>query len=211
MIASGLASVINATTPLFGVALIAAAGLEPLVWRKIAGILIGIAGVAVLKGGTVLGAGTQSAGILLCLGAAASYGLGGLWAKLKIKGVAPLSMATGQLLCSSAIMTALAFSFDSPVQLLDASPAAWLALLGLALLATSLAYILFFKVVARSGAANVMLVTMMIPASAIALGVTLLGERLEPREIVGALVILVALLVIDGRPLKYLRFRHNPA
>jgi drug/metabolite transporter (DMT)-like permease len=211
MIASGLASVINATTPLFGVAILAAAGSEPLVLRKVAGILLGVAGVAVLKGGTLLGAGAQSVGILLCLGAAMSYGLGSLWAKLTLKGTAPLSMATGQLLLSSAIMLVLAFIFDEPRQLLAASPASWLALLGLAILATSLAYIVFFRVIARSGPANVLLVTMMIPVSAIALGVSVLGETLEVREVLGAAIILLALLLIDGRLLKSLRFRQDAA
>lgn len=211
MIASGLASVINATTPLFGVAILAAAGREPLVLRKVAGIFVGIAGVAVLKGGTLLGDGAQSVGILLCLGAAMCYGLGSLWAKLKIKDTPPLSLATGQLLFSSAIMIVLAVAFDKPTQLLEASLASWLALLGLAVLATSLAYILFFRVVARSGPANVLLVTMMIPVSAIALGVSVLGETLEAREVLGAAIILIALLIIDGRLLKYLRFRQNPA
>ena len=211
MIASGLASVINATTPLFGVAILALAGQEPLVLRKVAGVLIGVAGVAILKGGTIFGAGSQSIGILLCLGAAASYGLGSLWAKLKLRNVAPLSMATGQLLFSSAIMLVLGFAFDDPTQLLHVSATGWIALLGLALLATSLAYILFFRVVARSGPANVLLVTMMIPASAIAMGVIVLGETLEAREIIGAAVILLALLIIDGRLLKYLRFRDQAA
>lgn len=205
MIASGLASVINATSPLFGVAIIAAAGLEPLIPRKVLGILIGIAGVAILKGGTLFGQGTQSTGILLCLGAAASYGLGSLWAKMKLKNTPPISMATGQLLCSSAIMAVLAFGFDSPSQLIDASWQSWLALLGLALLSTSFAYILFFRVVARSGPANVLLVTMMIPVSAIAMGVTVLGESLELREIAGTIVIMLALVIIDGRALRMLR------
>lgn len=202
MIASGLASVINATTPLFGVAILALSGQEPLVARKLVGILTGVAGVAILKGGTILGAGSQSIGILLCLGAAASYGLGSLWAKLKLRNVAPLSMATGQLLCSSAIMLVLGFAFDEPSQLMHVSASGWIALLGLALLATSLAYILFFRVVARSGPANVLLVTMMIPVSAIAMGTIVLGETLEAQEIIGAAVILLALLIIDGRVLR---------
>lgn len=205
MIASGLASVINATSPLFGVAFLAAAGMEPLVRRKIGGIVIGIFGVAVLKGGTLLGDGSQSIGILCCLAAAASYGMGSLWAKLKLKGTAPLSMATGQLLCSSAIMIVLASSFDNPLQLIDTTWKSWAALLGLSLVATSLAYIIFFRVVARSGPANVLLVTMMIPVSAIALGVAFLGETLEFREILGSLIIIVALLIIDGRVLRMLR------
>ena len=211
MIASGLASVINATSPLFGVAIIAAAGLGPLIPRKTIGILIGILGVAILKGGTIFEQGSQSLGILLCLGAAASYGLGSLWAKMKLRNTPPLSMATGQLLCSSLIMTVLAFSFDNPSQLFDASKESWVALLALALLSTSFAYILFFRVVAQSGPANVLLVTMLIPVSAIAMGITVLGETLDLLEIIGTAVIIFALVIIDGRALKWLRPGDNPA
>lgn len=210
MIASGLASVINATSPMFGVAFIAAAGLDPLIPRKVLGILLGIVGVAVLKGGSLFGQHSQSLGILLCLGAAASYGVGGLWARMKLRNTPPLSLATGQLLCSSLIMTGLAFSFDNPAQLLDASKESWAALLGLSLLSTSFAYILFFRVVAKSGPANVLLVTMIIPVSAIAMGITVLGESLERMEILGTAIIMLALVVIDGRALTWLR-RSTPA
>ena len=211
MIASGLASVINATSPLFGVAIIAMAGLEPLIPRKTIGILIGILGVAILKGGTMFEQGSQTLGILLCLGAAASYGLGSLWARMKLKNTPPLSMATGQLLCSSLIMTVLAFSFDNPSQLIDASKESWIALLGLSLLSTSFAYIIFFRVVAKSGPANVLLVTMLIPVSAIAMGIAVLGETLDTMEIIGTAVIIFALVIIDGRALKWLRPGNNPA
>ena len=205
MISSGLASVLNATAPLFGVAFIAATGLEPLILRKVLGILIGIVGVAVLKGGSLLGENSQSIGILLCLGAAASYGVGSLWARMKLKNTPPLSMAAGQLLCSSLIMTVLAFSFDNPSQLLDAPTESWLALLGLSLLSTSLAYIIFFRVVARSGPANVLLVTMLIPVSAIAMGFAFLGETLDTMEIIGTIIIILALVVIDGRAVTALQ------
>jgi len=211
MIASGLASVINATSPLFGVAIIAAAGLEPLIPRKVFGILVGIIGVAILKGGAIMGEGSQSLGILLCLGAAASYGVGSLWAKLKLKGTPPLSMATGQLLCSSVIMSILAFSFDNPFQLIGASIESWGALLGLSLLSTSFAYIIFFRVVAKSGPANVLLVTMLIPVSAIAMGFAVLGETLDRMEIIGTIIIILALVIIDGRALRWLRPGNNPA
>lgn len=197
MIASGLASVINATSPLFGVAFIAAVGMDPLIPRKVLGILIGIMGVAVLKGASMFAENSESLGILLCLGAAASYGVGSLWARMKLKNTPPLSMATGQLLFSSAIMTVLAFSFDSPSQLLDASKESLAALLGLSLLSTSFAYILFFRVVARSGPANVLLVTMLIPVSAIAMGTLFLGETLDTMEIIGTAIIILALVVID--------------
>jgi drug/metabolite transporter (DMT)-like permease len=211
MIASGLASVINATTPLFGVAFLAMAGLEPLAVRRVTGLVVGVIGVAVLKGGTMLGAGSQSLGILLCLGAAASYGLTGLWAKKRLKGIPPLSAATGQLLCSAAIMTVLAFAFDDPATLLNASVASWIALLGLSLIATSLAYLIFFRVIERAGPANVLLVTMMIPASAIVMGYVVLHETLEAREVAGALIIIAALVIIDGRVLRLLRQRDTAA
>lgn len=202
MIASGLASVINATSPLFGVAILAAARVDPLIIRKTIGILIGIAGVAILKGGGLLGQGSQGTGILLCLGAAASYGVGSLWAKLKLKDTPPLSLATGQLLCSSVIMTSLAFIFSEPAQLFDASMKSWAALLGLALLSTALAYIIFFRVVARSGPANVLLVTMLIPVSAIAMGIVVLGETFDKIEVLGTVIIILSLAVIDGRVLR---------
>ena len=211
MIASGLASVINATSPLFGVAFIAAAGIDKLIPRKVLGILIGILGVAALKGGSLFAENSQSIGILLCLGAAASYGVGSLWARMKLRDTPPLSMATGQLLVSSLIMTVLAFSFDNPSQLIDASVESWISLLGLALLSTSFAYILFFRVVAKSGPANVLLVTMIIPVSAIAMGITVLGETLDIMEIVGTVIIMLALVVIDGRALKWLRPGNKPA
>jgi drug/metabolite transporter (DMT)-like permease len=209
MIASGLASVINTTAPLFSLGFIAAAGLQRLEPRKLAGIVMGIGGVAVLKGGTLLGEGSQSAGILLCLGAAASYGLATLWARLRLAAIPPLSLATGQLLCSAAIMTGLATGFSHPAQLMDVSSTVWVALLSLALISTAFAYIIFFRIVASAGAGNVLLVTMLIPVSAIAFGVTLLGESLEPREIAGAVIIALALLIIDGRVLN--RFRQPPA
>jgi drug/metabolite transporter (DMT)-like permease len=130
---------------------------------------------------------------------------------MKLRNTPPLSMATGQLLCSSLIMTVLAFSFDNPSQLFDASKESWIALLALALLSTSFAYILFFRVVAQSGPANVLLVTMLIPVSAIAMGITVLGETLDLLEIIGTAVIIFALVIIDGRALKWLRPGDNPA
>jgi drug/metabolite transporter (DMT)-like permease len=211
MITSGLASVINATSPLFGTALIVLSGAEKLVARKVFGIAIGIAGVAVLKGGSLLGASAQSYGILLCLVAAASYGLGSLWAKKMLKGIPAISAATGQLLVSSTVMLVVSFIFDNPATLLAASAASWAALLGLALIATSFAYIIFFRVVARAGPANVLLVTMMIPLSAIIMGYAVLHETLELREIIGALIIIAALVIIDGRAFNWLRHGNQPA
>jgi drug/metabolite transporter (DMT)-like permease len=75
----------------------------------------------------------------------------------------------------------------------------WAAVAGLAALSTALAYIVFFQILKRSGATNVMLVTLLIPVTALLLGALLLGEHVSMREVIGALVIASALLVIDGR------------
>ena len=204
-IASGLASVLNATTPLFAVVILAAFGDEKLVGRKILGIAIGLAGVIVLRGQGFDAIEGKTLGIALCLGAAASYGFAGLWGRRRLAGIPPLTSATCQLICSSVIMALLAFAFEQPWRLPMPSLAAWSALLGFAALSTALAYIVFFQILARSGAANVMLVTLLVPVTAILLGYFILGEPLQLREIAGALVIASSLLIIDGRVLGFFR------
>lgn len=102
-------------------------------------------------------------------------------------------------------MALLALAVDQPWQLPMPSIAAWSALLGFAALSTALAYIVFFQILARSGAANVMLVTLLVPVTAILLGYFILGEPLQFREIAGALIIASSLLIIDGRGLGFFR------
>ena len=205
-VTSGMASVLNATTPLFTVLVLAGFREERLSLRRIAGVLIGILGVIILRQPGPA-ASDQLAGILLCLGAALSYGFSGLWARRKLAGVPPVTSAAGQLLCSSIVMAIIAGALDRPWTLPMPSLATWLSLIGLAAFSTALAYIVFFRIIARSGASNVMLVTLLIPVTAILLGWLVLGEPLAPREIVGALVIGSALIVIDGRIFGWLRGR----
>ena len=115
----------------------------------------------------------------------------------------PLATATFQMMASSLMMTVVAGIFERPWQLPMPGAATWLAVLGLAALSTALAYIVFFQILRRSGATNVMLVTLLMPVTAILLGSLVLGEQISPREIAGALVIGSALLLIDGRVLKF--------
>lgn len=206
MISSGLASVINATTPLFAVLVMAASGEERLTGRRIAGVLIGIGGVALLRG-PGLAAGGQALGILLCLGAALSYGFAGYWGRRALGGVPPLTSATAQLICSTPVMAIIAASVERPWMLPMPGVATWLAVAGLATLSTALAYILFFRILNRSGAVNVVLVTLLIPVTAILLGVWILNEPLSVNEVVGALIIAASLLVIDGRVLAWVKSR----
>jgi drug/metabolite transporter (DMT)-like permease len=204
-IASGLASVLNATTPLFTVLVLAIGRDEPLVPRRIIGVLVGIAGVAVLRGATLHFDSKETLGMLLCLLAALSYGFSGLWGRRKLSGVAPLTSATCQLVCSSLMMAALAGVIEQPWLLPRPSLSTWLALLGTAALSTALAYVVFFQILVRSGASNVMLVTLLIPVTAILLGHFALGEALDAGEIAGAIMIGGALLIVDGRAPQLLR------
>jgi drug/metabolite transporter (DMT)-like permease len=202
-IASGIASVLNATTPLFTVLVMAAYGDEPLAARRVVGVVAGLVGVIILRGEGLDLTGDQTLGMALCLGAALSYGFSGLWGRRRLAGVPPLTSATCQLLSSSVVMLALAGVVEQPWLLPAPSLRAWLALLGTAALSTALAYVVFFQILVRSGASNVMLVTLLIPVTAILLGYLFLGEPLVAREVVGALVIGGALLIVDGRVLRF--------
>jgi drug/metabolite transporter (DMT)-like permease len=209
---SGLASILNATTPLFTVVVMAAAGEEKLQARRIAGVIVGLTGVVILHGWRFDGAGFwsgQGIGILLCLAGAFSYGLSALLARRLLSNSPPLGTATFQLLASTVMMSLVAGLIERPWQLPMPGAATWFAVIGLAALSTALAYIVFFQILRRSGATNVMLVTLLIPVTAIVLGYLVLGEEISPREIAGALVIGSALLLIDGRVLEW--FRRRPA
>ena len=202
-IPSGLASILNATTPLFTVAVMTAAGEEKLQARRVAGVMVGLIGVIILHGdGFGLERG-QGLGVLLCLAAALSYGVSALVARRLPSDVPPLGAATFQMLVSTAMMVVVAGAVERPWQLPMPGATTWLAVIGLAALSTALAYIVFFQILRRSGATNVMLVTLLIPVTAILLGVLVLGETISLREIAGALVIGSALLLIDGRVLKF--------
>src|SRR5438309_109954 len=198
-IPSGLASILNATTPLFTVIVMAAAGEEALRLRRVAGVALGLAGVIILRGWGVETRAGQGLGILLCLGGALSYGFAALAARRLLKDAAPLGTAAFQLMASTVMMAIVAGAMEQPWRFPMPGVTIWLAVLGLAGLSTALAYIVFFLILRRSGATNVMLVTLLIPVTAILLGWLVLGEPISMREIAGAIVIGSALLVIDGR------------
>ena len=204
-IASGLASILNATTPLFTVIVMAASGEERLSPQRVAGVTIGLIGVIILRGGLDLDLAGQGTGIALCLAAALSYGVAALLARRHLAKSPPLATATFQLMASTGMMAVIAGIVDRPWQLALPGPTTWLAVIGLAVLSTALAYIVFFQILRRSGATNVMLVTLLVPLTAILLGALVLGETISAREIVGALVIGSALLVMDGRMFKLAR------
>lgn len=205
-ISTGLASVLNATTPLFTVIVMAAAGEERLTARRIVGVAVGVTGVAILRGVDLREAET-GIGVALCLCAALSYGLSALLARRCLTGVAPLTTATAQMVVASLIAGVVAACVDQPWRLPAPSVSAIWAVVALGTLSTALGYVLFFRIIARSGATNVMLVTLLIPVTAILLGTVVLHEHIGVRELFGAGVIASALLIIDGRAAAWLEAR----
>jgi drug/metabolite transporter (DMT)-like permease len=204
-IASGLAAILNATTPLFTV-LVAhlLTADERLTPAKAAGVAMGLLGVAVMLGTELLGGlGLGVAAQLACLTAALSYALAGVFGRrFRRMGVPPLASAAGQVTASSLILLPLALMVEQPWALAVPGAASWAAVLGLGLLSTALAYVLYFRILAVAGATNLALVTFLVPVSAILLGAVVLGERLETRHFGGMALIGAGLALMDGRLLR---------
>lgn len=204
-ITSGLAAILNATTPLF--TLIVAHFLtrdEKLSGHRLAGAIIGFLGVAVMLGpGTLPGFGASLLAQLACLAAALSYALAGVYGRrFAGMGVPPLVVAAGQLTMSTAMLTPIALITDRPWNLALPGVETWAALLALALASTAFAYVLYFRILAGVGATNLLLVTFLIPVSAILLGVLILGEQLAPEAMIGMAFIGIGLAAIDGRAVR---------
>jgi drug/metabolite transporter (DMT)-like permease len=207
-IASGLAAILNGTTPIFTVVL---AHLltrdERLTPGKACGVGLGFFGVMAMIGPDALaGLGSDVVAQVAVLAAAFSYACAGLFGR-RFAGTPPLATASGQLLCSSCLLLpAVAFA-DAPWQLEPPSLRTWLALAALALISTALAYVIYFRILAAAGATNLLLVTFLIPVTALLLGSGILGEVIAPRQLIGMAIIGAGLAAIDGRPLAHLRLR----
>jgi drug/metabolite transporter (DMT)-like permease len=205
-IASGLASILNATTPLWGV-LVAHLFTrdERATPGKVAGVLLGFGGVAVMIG-TGAHLGGEALAILMCLMATLCYAFAAVYARrFRPLGIAPLTVATGQLLGASLLLLPFSLALERPWSIAPPHAATWAAMAGFALICTSLAYWLYFRLLESAGATNSLLVTFLIPVTAILLGALVLGEALEPRHYAGMALIALGLAAIDGRPLRYFR------
>lgn len=199
---SGLASIFNATTPLFTVFLAHFfTHDEHLTWNRVLGILSGILGVIILIGWEALKTlSLQSLAQMAILGAACSYGFAGIYGR-RFKEMSPIIPAAGMLTASTVMMAPLALWIEKPWQL-AANLITWSALLGTALLSTALAYLIYFRILAVAGATNLLLVTFLIPPSALLLGVLVLGESLHLSLLVGMVLIFAGLAAVDGRLFK---------
>jgi drug/metabolite transporter (DMT)-like permease len=207
----GLAAILNATTPLFSLVLAHLLTREErLTAGRVAGLLLGVCGVAVLIGPAALaglerhGPG-QIAGLgqIAVLGAAFCYGCAAIYGR-RFRGLPLLTVAAGQVTCAALLILPLALVVDRPWGLRPGA-ATWGALLGLSLFGTALAYLVYFRILARAGATNLLLVTLLIPVSALLLGMLFLGERPGAEAFLGMALIALALAAIDGRALAGLR------
>jgi len=209
-IPSGLASILNATTPLF--TLVVAHWLtrdEKIDAAKVAALLAGLGGVIVLIGPDLLLEASSLWGQLACLAAALSYAFAGVYGRrFKALKAVPMDVAAGQVTAGTVLILPIMLLADRPWTLANLpSPSVWLALAGLALLSTALAYVLYFRILAAAGATNLLLVTFLIPLTAVLLGALVLGERLAPRHFAGMALIGFGLAIMDGRLLR----RQRPA
>lgn len=204
-IASGLASILNATTPIWTV--IVAHFLtddEKITGPKVAGILFGFVGVITLIGSSVFSNfGAGSLAMIACLAATLSYALAGIFGRrFRAMNVSAPATATGSLIAAAVVLMPISLLIDQPWHLAMPGPNVWLAILGLAIFSTALAYLLYFRLLADVGATNLLIVTFLIPVTAILLGAIVLGERLQANQFIGMGCIALGLVALDGRIFK---------
>lgn len=201
-IASGVASILNATTPLFAVVIAHVLTTdEKLTPLRFVGVVLGIIGVAGMIGGEAIASlGTDVVAQVAILGAAISYSFAGIFGRrFRTLGVSPFATATGQVIASSLMLLPVMLIIDQPWTLAVPGIDTVFSLIALAGLSTALAYIMYFKILETAGATNLMLVTFLVPVSAILLGIGFLNEVLEVRHIFGVALIGAGLAAIDGR------------
>jgi drug/metabolite transporter (DMT)-like permease len=205
-IGAGLASILNATTPIWVVIVAHVATRDeratPL---RIAGVVAGFGGVAMAIG-TIAASGASStlAAGLACIAATLAYAIAGVYGRrLAGLGIGALEAAAGQLACAALVLVPLALAVDAPWHSPSPPATAWAAVAGLAALSTALAFVIYFRLLASAGATNLLAVTFLIPVTAIALGGLVLGETLAWRHIAGFALIALGLTLIDGRAWRW--------
>ncbi len=203
-IETGLTSILNAATAIFGVIVAALVFAdERLTLRKALGVGLGFLGVAVAIGLDAFAHfDLRSTAQLAVLAGAFSYALASAWARARLGRLPPQIAAAGMLTGSTLILLPAALMIDGPVAF-DLRPATWLAIAYYALIATAGAYLLYYRVLAMAGSGNLMLVTLLIPPVAILLGALVLGETLGPQAYAGFALLACGLLILNrsaGRP-----------
>ncbi len=200
-IASGLAAILNAATPIFTVVV---AGLllpdERPTPLKLMGVVIGFVGVVVMIGMPALGGDSKLFAQLAIVAATIAYAFAGVYGRrFKALDINPVVTAAGQVTASTLVLLPIAFMVDGTIDISATSENTWMAITGLAVMSTAVAYVLYFKILELAGATNVLLVTLLVPVSAVFLGSLFLNESLQLIHFLGMLLIALGLSAIDGR------------
>ena len=200
-IASGLASILNAATPIFTV--VVASMLLPderATPLRIVGVMIGFIGVVMMIGLPAIDGDNSLLAQVAIIAATLSYAFAGVYGRrFKAMAVNPIITAAGQVTASALVLAPIALAVEGPPDITEINTGTWGAIFGLAVLSTAVAYVLYFKILASAGATNLLLVTLLVPVSAILLGSLLLNETLEVVHFVGMALIALGLSAIDGR------------
>ncbi len=205
-IESGLTSILNASTAIFGVVLASIFFAdENLKARKLLGVIIGFLGVAIAIGiEHLLAFDLRSLAQLAIIAGTLSYAFAGIWARKRLSRLAPEVAAAGMLTGSTLIMLPAAWLLEGPITL-NLAPITWLAIGYYVVIATALAYLLYYRILALAGSGNLMLVTLLVPPIAIVLGIVFLGETLHPRAYYGFGLLALGLIILDGRAVDAFR------
>lgn len=194
---ASLASILNATTPMF-TALVAWMWVkEPLGLKKFTGLLIGIIGVIILVGWSPVPMDKKILlSVLFSLLAAVFYGVGGIYAARTFKGIKPLDMAIGQQLAASLLL--LPFSVTNLPATIP-SAAVVFSVLALAVLSTSLGYLLYFALINSVGAVKTLSVTFLVPLFGIIWGAIFLKETVFFNTFLGMIVIFISIVFVTSQ------------
>ena len=201
-ITGSLASILNSFVPVFTILL--AHFLthdEKMTVNKVAGIGLGVCGVVLMIGSSALeGVSFALLGMLACLGATLAYAFATIYGKrFRELRIEPITVASGQVCMSTVMMIPIVMVVDRPWTLATPTPDVVMSVLMLGVFSTAFAYILFFRILSAGGATNMSLVALLIPASAMLLGVGILGERIQGSDLAGLGLIVSGLACIDGR------------
>lgn len=199
-IETGLTAILNATTAIFGVIFAAIFFVdEKLSWRKAVGVSFGFTGVATAIGLSYLASfDLRSIAQLAVIAGTMSYALAGVWARKTLGGLSPQVAAAGMVTGASLVAIPMAWVVEGPINL-DLRPSTWAAIAYYAIVATAVAYLLYYKVLALAGSGNLMLVTLTVAPVAIVLGAVTLGEALQLNAYIGFGLLAVGLLILNGR------------
>lgn len=202
---SGYASILNATTPLWGVVIAHfMTSDEKATPSRLLGVMLGMAGIVVMAWPeAVKGLTGNLLAQIACLVSTLFYSIAAIYGRrLSQTAMTPMVVATGQTMMAALFMLPVVLLIDHPWTMPVPRWDSTMAGLALALLSTALAYILYFRLIDRSGASNATLVAFIMPVLAVILGISFLNESFSERQVAGAALIALGLLAIDGRLLK---------